>query len=195
MTTTSTNYLSDISNYTPINEQETTDKSLILSLINAHPQNILSRENQLAHLTSSGFILNKTLTKALFVHHHLYQKWAWTGGHADNNPDLLAVAIREAQEETGLTTQPLFNDIAAIDVLPVRGHVKKGHYVPSHLHLSVAYVLIADDTHPLQVCPEENSAVQWFPLSDITPETFGAADHTLYQKLIIAAQNHLNQKG
>jgi len=61
----------------------------------------LLRDNEIAHITSSGFILNKSLDKALLIHHNIRNVWAWTGGHADGNSNLLEVAIQEAVEETG----------------------------------------------------------------------------------------------
>ena len=55
-------------------------------------------------------------------------------------------------------------------MLTVDGHVKRGKYVSSHLHLNVTYLLIADDTNVLTVKPDENSGVAWF-----TPEEALAA--------------------
>ena len=53
-------------------------------------------------MTASGFIVNEARNKTLMVHHNIYNSWSWTGGHADGDSDLLAVALREAREETGI---------------------------------------------------------------------------------------------
>ena len=96
---------------------------------------MLVRENEIAHMTSSGFIVNKDRTKVLMIHHNIYNSWGWTGGHADGDSDLIAVAIKEAKEETGIkNANPITNDICSIDILPVNSHIKKGKYVASHLH-------------------------------------------------------------
>ena len=135
------NWIDDIKNYVPYNEQEKKDKELILNAISNY-NNILDRECSIAHITSSGYIVNKSRTKVLMIYHKLYNSWAWTGGHADGDCDLLHVAIKEAKEETGLTNvTAVTNDILGLDVLNVNGHIKNNKYVSSHLHLSVAYLL------------------------------------------------------
>ena len=160
-------YINDIKSYTPYNEQETADKELILNCINKF-QNILTRENTLAHITSSGYIVNKTRDKTLMIFHKIYNSWSWTGGHADGDSDLLKVAIKEAQEETGLKNiNPISKDILSLDVLTVDGHIKKGNYVSSHLHLSVAYLLEADENEELIVNEDETKGVKWIPIKDV----------------------------
>ena len=118
------NWIDDIKNYVPYNEQEKKDKELILNAISNY-NNILDRECSIAHITSSGYIVNKSRTKVLMIYHKLYNSWAWTGGHADGDCDLLHVAIKEAKEETGLTNvTAVTNDILGLDVLNVNGHIK-----------------------------------------------------------------------
>ena len=55
------NYKEAIMAYEPINEQEASEKKVILDYINQYPHNILLRENEFGHMTSSGFIMNKDL--------------------------------------------------------------------------------------------------------------------------------------
>lgn len=95
------NWIDEIRKYIPYNTQEEKDKELILKCINVY-DNLLFRENPIAHITSSGYIVNKDRTKVLMIHHNIYKTWAWTGGHADGDPDLIHVAIKEAIEETGV---------------------------------------------------------------------------------------------
>src|SRR5699024_1093539 len=95
-------YIKAIENYNPINEQEMQDKKVILNYIKHFSNNVLLRDNEIAHITSSGFITNKSLDKVLLVHHNIRNVWSWTGGHADGDDDLLHVAIKEAKEETGI---------------------------------------------------------------------------------------------
>ena len=78
------NWIDDIKNYVPYNEQEKKDKELILNAISNY-NNILDRECSIAHITSSGYIVNKSRTKVLMIYHKLYNSWAWTGGHADGD--------------------------------------------------------------------------------------------------------------
>lgn len=156
--------------YQPRNEQETQDKDLILSFLDRNNDAFL-RSNRVAHMTASAWVTNKDRTKVLMVYHKLYDSWAWCGGHADGEEDLLKVALKECREETGLqTVRPINGKIASLECLTVDGHEKRGEYVPSHLHLNVTYLLEADEEEPLRVCEEENTGVRWF-----TPEKALAA--------------------
>lgn len=176
--------------FVPDNEQEYNDRKIILDFIGRFRHNVLWRENEVAHITSSGFIMNRSLDKVLMVHHNIRDTWAWTGGHADGNPDLLYVAIKEAKEETGvLNVVPLSRKMASIDILPVFGHNKNGRYVSAHLHLSVAYILVCDELEPLKVKPDENSGVTWFEIGRFTCDYFDSSDVYLYNKLIKKANN------
>lgn len=182
-------YIEEIRKYIPANSQESQDKRVILNYIEQFPHNILLRDNEFAHITSSGFIMNKTLDKVLMVHHNIRNAWAWTGGHADGDMDLLYVAIKEAKEETGVKEiSPLTNSIASIDILPVHGHIRKDRYVSAHLHLSIAYILISSEKEKLVIKGDENSGVRWLTLDKFTQDYFDIHDVYLYNKLIQRAK-------
>lgn len=182
-------YLEDIAAYRPQSEQEETDKRLIETYIRLFPDNILTRENEIAHLTSSGFVVNADASKVLFAHHNIFKVWAWTGGHADGDPDLLAVALREAEEETGAAhIRPLSPAIAALDILPVWGHVKRGRYVAAHQHLNVTYLLTADEGDALTVRAGENSSVAWLPAASMLEFTNEWQMDGVYTKLLAQAR-------
>lgn len=178
-------YIKAIEDYIPVNEQEMQDKKVILNHIRFFGKNVLLRDNEIAHITSSGFIMNKTLDKVLLVHHNIRNVWSWTGGHADGDEDMLYVSIKEATEETGITNiYPLTEKIASIDILPVYGHIKNSKYVNTHLHLSIAYILITDENNEVRICSEENSGVEWFSIERFTDQYFDQSDVYLYNKLI-----------
>lgn len=183
------NFIEQIELYEPIDAQEIADKAAICMMIQNFPDTILLRNHPIAHLTASGFILNATYNKTLMIHHNIYQSWGWTGGHADGIEDLLQVALKEAQEETGITCiKPLSSEIASLDILPVFSHIKREKFINTHLHLSCAYLFVADDQEPLQHEPSENSGASWIPLKDIN--TYATEKHMLpiYQKLIKKAE-------
>lgn len=182
-------YIKQIEAFIPVNEQECQDKKVILDFIGRFSHNVLLRENEIAHITSSGFVMNEALDKVLMVHHNIMNAWAWTGGHADGDCDLLHVAIKEAKEETGINTvTPLSRDIVALDILTVSRHVKRDKFVNSHLHLSVAFILVANENEKLIVNEAENSGVKWIPVDQFTEEYFNADDVYLYNKLIKKAK-------
>lgn len=182
-------YIEEIQAYLPQNRQEEKDQNLILSFIQKN-KNVLTRHCEIAHVTSSGFVVNPSRNKVLMVHHRILGCWAWTGGHADGNPNLLEVALQEAEEETGAPgIQPLCPEIASLDILPVPGHIKNGDYVSTHLHLSVAYLLVCEESVPLRCKPDENTGVQWVPETQILSPGFSPADVYLYGKLLQRAQS------
>lgn len=183
------NFKDQINEFTPNNIQEAQDKKLILNFIELYPNNVLLRKNEIAHITSSGFIMNRALDKVLLIHHNIRNTWAWTGGHSDGDEDLLAVAIKEAKEETGIKSViPMSKNIASLDILPVYGHMKKGKFISAHLHLSVAYLFLASEEETLVIKEDENSGVQWVSVEKFTKEYFDDNDFYLYNKLIDRAE-------
>ena len=155
-----------IKNYTPANEQEENDKEQMLTFMKAN-DNCLIRENTVAHFTTSIWTVNKERTKTLMVYHNIYNSWSWIGGHADGEENLAEVALRELQEETGVKNARLVSDeIFSIETLTVDGHIKKGAYVPCHLHFNVTYLAEADEAETLIVKEDENQAVKWFTFDE-----------------------------
>lgn len=182
-------YADEVCAYVPQNEQEETDKRIILEYIDQYPHTVLTRENEYAHLTSSGFVVNADASKVLMAHHNIFKVWAWTGGHADGDADLLAVALREAREETGISRlRPLSTAIASLDILPVWGHVKRGKYVAAHQHLNVAYLLVADEGDDLSVREGENTKVGWLSADKLLEHTNEWQMDHVYLKLLDRAR-------
>ena len=141
--------------FRPENEQEEADKKGILAFLAAN-ENAFTRDNTIAHMTASAWVVNHDKTKVLMVYHKIYDSWSWTGGHA-----------AEVTEETGVSSvTPVSDDIFSLEILTVDGHEKHGSYVPSHLHMNVTYLLEADEEEPLTVCEDENKGVAWFGLDE-----------------------------
>lgn len=178
------NWLEAIKRYTPYNEQEAKDKDLTLSYSKIF-SDMLTRANELVHLTSSAFVINKNRDKTLMVHHNIYNSWAWAGGHADGDEDLLQVALKEVREETGvINLRPIVEDIFSLDIMPVFGHIKNRKYVAPHLHISAGYLIEADENDPLIVKPDENSAVKWIAMDQIDTWSNEAHMKKIYRKIV-----------
>ncbi len=172
----------EIRNYVPSNEQEATDKRAILAFLERNPDALL-RTNEVAHLTASAIVVDPSMTKVLFAFHNIYQSWSWVGGHSDGDPDFLAVALREAKEETGVRNiHPYSGDAFMLDVIYVHHHMKRGKFVGDHLHLNVTYLLVADDTDLLEVKPDENSGVRWFAIDTVLDHVAEERMKTVYEK-------------
>lgn len=175
----------EIKNYIPANEQEQRDKEVMLQFMAANPDH-LDRTNLIAHFTASIWTVNKERTKTLMVYHNIYNSWSWIGGHADGIEDLCSVAMRELQEETGVGHASLVSrDIFSLEILTVDGHVKKGKYVPSHLHFNITYQAEADEKEALIVNEEENQAVKWWTFEEaVKISTEPWMVESVYRKLI-----------
>src|SRR5699024_6002508 len=125
------NIKNDIQSFKPSNEQEEKDKIQFLKFL--EEDNILSRENKVAHVTVSAFVWIKTNSKVLMAYHNIYDSWAWLGGHADGHPDLLEVALKEIEEESGLTDVSLIEKgIFSLEILTVDGHVNLDDHLRDH---------------------------------------------------------------
>lgn len=179
------NLIRQIRQYKPCCFQEEEDRDVILEALLRQPD-ILLRENRLAHMSASAWVVNRERTKVLMAYHNLYDSWSWLGGHADGEGNLLDVALREVREESGIVhVRPVSEEIFSLEVLTVDGHEKKGKYVSSHLHLNVTYLLEADEADPLQRKPDENSGVAWFGLD----EAVAASSEPWFQERIYRKLN------
>lgn len=169
--------------YIPLNEQEETDQRVMLQYIK-ESEDVLTRKNEVAHFTASGWIVNKERTKVLMIYHTLFNSWSWTGGHADGEENLLKVAIKEAMEETGVASiQSVKDDIFSLEIIPVEGHMKNGVYVSSHLHMNITYLLVADETEAVKIKPDENSDVRWMGREEAVLMSSEPWMRGIYQKL------------
>lgn len=161
------NLLQAISSYRPCDEAEAADKAQFIKFLEAF-DDVLTRDNIFGHFCASAFVVNSARDKTIMVYHNIYDGWIIPGGHADGETDLLDVAAREIKEETNLDTHPLLEAPFAIQTDAIMGHVKKGKYVPSHLHFNVVYLLEADDGQNLAFREDESQGVDWFSFADFT---------------------------
>lgn len=143
-------------------ERDRAEAAAITAFVRANPD-CLERSNLAGHLTASAFVVDRERRHLLLIHHRALDRWLQPGGHADGDPDLLAVARREVREETGLaefnpvTTRPFDLDIHTI---PARGEI------PAHLHYDVRFLFEADGGSALQGDEREVHGAVWVPLSD-----------------------------
>ncbi len=173
-----------IEKYIPYNEQEKSDKQIMLEFIDNN-KDYLTRNNQIGHFTASAWVINKEKTKVLMIYHNIYNSWAWTGGHADGEENLLNVALREVTEETGVKNiKPIKNEIHSLEIIPVDGHIKKNKYVSSHLHLNVTFLIEADELEKLTIKEDENSGVKWVDMKKAVSLSNEDRMKVIYQKII-----------
>ncbi len=118
------------------------------------------------HITGSAWIMSADGERALLVHHRKLNKWLQPGGHADGQTNVAEVALREAQEETGLADLQLADRTPLdvdVHVIPARGAD------PEHEHHDIRFHFIAPDG-ATPIVSDESNAVRWFT----EPELFAA---------------------
>lgn len=157
----------EIERYAPFNEQEERDKGIILEILESE-ENILTRENQKYHFTVSAWIVTPDRKKVLMCYHNIYDSWAWLGGHTDGDSNIREVILKEVREESGITNiRFLLDEIFSLEILTVSGHIKKGEYVSSHLHLNITFLLEVEENEKLLINPDENSGLDWIAIEEI----------------------------
>ena len=117
------------------------------------------------HVTGSALVLNHDRSSMLLTLHAKLGRWLQLGGHADGESDPLAVACREAQEESGLEVAPLSAEAVDLDIhaIPARGDD------PRHYHYDVRFVLAAQSA-PLAIS-RESLALRWVPIGELASFT------------------------
>ncbi len=177
------NLRQEIENYIPFNEQEKKDKEQFLRFIDTF-DDVLTRDNIFGHFSASAFLVNKKRNKMVVVYHIINDGWIYPGGHADGDDNLLSVAVREVEEETGLKAKILDENIYAIQSAPVKGHIKSGKYVSSHIHFDVLYLMEADDRIPLKYKENESKGVKWISFEEADDKTMCDFIRPIHKKII-----------
>ncbi|MDY2610023.1 MAG: NUDIX hydrolase [Eubacteriales bacterium] len=172
-----------IEEYRPLSPQEAADQQRMLFFVKTQKQ-LLFRSNTAMHFTASAWVVDPSRQYVLMVYHLLYRSWSWCGGHADGTENLLHVAQREVQEETGITgLVPLLQRPISLEILRVQQHFKDNIAVAPHLHLNLTFAFIANPMLPLRPKHDENSAVRWFPSKRVVHICAEAQMRPIYQKL------------
>jgi 8-oxo-dGTP pyrophosphatase MutT (NUDIX family) len=154
--------LNELELYKPDNKIEKEYKKMIIEFINNN--NIcLGSKNPNGHLTASAWIVNYDRNKTLLHNHIAFNKWIQLGGHTEDNENIMNAALREAREESGLSSLEILSDnIFDIDVhkIPARGHRKE------HYHYDIRYILEASDSEKIKKSHESNK-IEWLDRTKI----------------------------
>ena len=121
------------------------------------------RSLQIGHITGSAWVVDETGQFVLLMHHRKLDRWFQPGGHADGEWDILQVAMKEAQEETGLgSVEVVSHSIYDVDVHLIPANAKDS----AHFHYDIRFMLRANKSIPLRINNESKNLV-WVPLEDV----------------------------
>jgi 8-oxo-dGTP pyrophosphatase MutT (NUDIX family) len=136
-----------------------------LSFVSNHPD-CFDRNLIPAHVTGSAWVVNPARTHVLILHHRKHDQWFQPGGHADGDADILRVALRETEEESGVDAKHiklLDNKIFDLDI----HNIPAIEGVPRHEHIDVRFLVEINDTLPVPG-NDESHEILWVPLHTVS---------------------------
>lgn len=147
----------------PIHDShDSVTRDRLADFVEANPR-CFERSLAIGHITGSAWIVNPPRDRFLLTFHSKLNLWLQLGGHADGNPDVLAVALREAREESGLSdVRCLSPEILDLDIHRIPEH--RG--VAEHYHYDVRFLFEADDAQRL-VISDESHDLRWLTRYEI----------------------------
>jgi 8-oxo-dGTP pyrophosphatase MutT (NUDIX family) len=154
--------LAELAAYVAATPGEAEARRQIRTFIASH-DDCFERSRAAGHVTGSAWVVDRCGRFALLTHHRKLDRWLQLGGHADGDPDIRAVALREATEESGLRDiAPAARGIFDLDVhpIPARGSV------PEHVHYDIRFAFFANSAE-LPIASDESHAVAWIPVAEI----------------------------
>jgi 8-oxo-dGTP pyrophosphatase MutT (NUDIX family) len=164
--------LDELRAYVPADAREAAMRDRLIAFVAANAS-AFERTLAIGHVTASAWIVDPSRTRALLAHHRKLDKWLQLGGHVDGDPDVRGAALREAREESGLTSLRFAADgIYDLDVHEIPARPGE----PAHEHYDVRFALEADPAEPL-VTSTESYALAWIALGDLA--AYGADESVL----------------
>jgi 8-oxo-dGTP pyrophosphatase MutT (NUDIX family) len=146
----------------PLGPEESSALRETLELVAAH-EDCLVRTCMPGHVTGSAWIVSPDNRRTLLTLHRKLGAWLQLGGHADGDPDLLAVALREAREESGLVrVRARTTAIFDID----RHWIPARRDEPGHWHHDLRFLIEADPSEPL-VVSSESKDLAWVDVARV----------------------------
>ncbi len=151
-----------LSRYDPWDDEDRRQWLRIRSFAESTPP-CFQRSNLAGHITGSAWLVDPSRERVLLTRHKKLDKWLQLGGHADGEPDILAVALREAREESGLSDIRSFSsEIFDLDVHPIPATGSE----PAHFHYDIRFALQAGASGPLKAGRESHD-LAWVRFEDL----------------------------
>ncbi len=130
-----------------------------------HHDAAFERGNPVGHFTGSAWLVSADGARVLLTHHRKLGLWLQLGGHADGDPDLMRVALREAEEESGLSGLIVERSIFDLDRHCIPAHGSD----PEHWHYDVRFVVRAGSDEEF-IVSDESHALAWREIAELAVE-------------------------
>lgn len=158
--------LDQLTSYAAKHPEEAATTGRFIDFVNAETD-CFERSLAMGHVTGSAWIVNADGSQVLLTHHAKLDRWLQLGGHADGEADVLAVAFKEAREESGLHDfEPVGDGIFDLDIHPIPARKSD----PEHLHYDVRYVLRATGNTDY-IVSDESHDLRWVTLGEVAELT------------------------
>lgn len=169
--------LAKLESYKPFDDQDAARCQQIIDFVRKTPA-CFENSSTTGHLTGAAWLLDPSGNRVLLTHHRKLDKWVQLGGHADGDSDLLAVAIREAQEESGIAEiHAVSAEIFDLDI-----HLSPANCgEPRHRHFDIRFLLrVAGD--PEYCVSHESNDLGWFTAGELETLELDAAVRRMANK-------------
>lgn len=144
----------------PLDAHEATMAEDMIRFVETHPE-CAERSLAIGHLTGSAWIVDRARKRTLLTHHRKLNKWLQLGGHADGDLNLPAVAMREAEEESGLKRLRMVSE-AVFDI--DRHLIPARKTEPDHWHYDIRFMIEADPDETLLISDESHD-LAWIEIA------------------------------
>ncbi len=169
-----------LQNYNSKYQEELAYKQMMLELLD-NCDDCFLRSCRVGHFTASALLLNKDLSKVLLMHHRKLDIWVQPGGHCDGDADVLNVAIKESQEESGIIDiKPLSQEIFDLDIHLIPPSKKE----EAHYHFDVRFLLHAYNDDNL-VQNHESKELRWVDKDARNAPTKSRSVLRMFEKLMV----------
>tara|TARA_R110002096_G_scaffold16106_50_gene55346 strand:- start:5879 stop:6424 length:546 start_codon:yes stop_codon:yes gene_type:complete len=157
--------------------EETETVTRFREFVEENPE-CFERELEIGHITGAAWLIDAAGEQVLLTHHRKLDIWIQLGGHADGDPDTLNVAMREAEEESGLDQIiPIDREIFDLDIHPIPARKNE----PGHLHFDVRFALQHQGEGNYAVSDESHD-LAWVPIQEIGKFTEEASIQRMTRK-------------
>jgi len=154
--------LSAMNSHQAINDVEAEHRQRTITFVSDN-ETCCDRNLTIGHITASSWIIDETFEHALLTHHRKLNRWLQLGGHVEDDKHILAAALREAREESGLDDiHTISETIFDVDVHLIPARKQE----PEHFHYDVRFLFQARRDDRLTISDESHD-LRWFSITEL----------------------------